>query len=647
MKLKTSHIVLAAGMSLLSACAATGSHRLEDPAVAWLDLIGRVRPGTNPTTLEAQLRLELRRWLASHRADMKPQEAAVVNNQTLRLTPGGGGVSLMRESYGDSLRLLLLAASGVLLVACANIANLLLARGLRARHETALRAALGASRGRLVRKALAESVTLGVIGAVAGIVVAYAGAHFIIDLAFADKWVGVAPSPSKPVLLFALGLSVVTGIVFGIAPAWMASQSAPIDAMQGTNRTVGRSRHWAQQALLVAQAALSLVLLSAAAMLGRSVSNLERHDLGFDPGGRYLVWINSILSNAEPKQMVLRVRELEDRLRAIPGVRMAAPVLYAPMSRYSWGHPIQIEGRPEPGPSEDTWTDWTRVTPAFLETLGQRIVVGRPLGDEDKTGTRAVAVINEAFAKRFFPGENPLGRRFGPGSRKNAGAFEVVGVVSDVRFAANLRDPVRPMYFVPEAQTVRLAEASLAGREVGSHYPYNVVIWAPGRPVDLAAQVKATLAAVDPGIVMYRVEPYADVVRAAFSQEHLIASLTRIFGAVALVLAAVGLYGVTAYGVEQRVGEIGLRMALGADARSVLGTVLRGAFRPVGVGLVIGVPSAIAVGHFLAAQLFGVSPWDPLTLSTAALLLGLAALVAGLVPARRAARVNPVEALKG
>jgi putative ABC transport system permease protein len=281
-----------------------------------------------------------------------------------------------------------------------------------------------------------------------------------------------------------------------------------------------------------------------------------------------------------------------------------------------------------------------------FETLGQRIIMGRPLTDHDNADTRAVAVINEAFAKRFFAGENPLGRRFGPGSRKNAATYEVVGVVSDIRFRANVGDPVDPMYFVPEAQTTHFDDASLQSREVWSHYPYSIVIWAPGDPVNLAAQVKATLAAVDPGIVMYRMQPYAGVVRAAFSREHMIARLTWMFGALALLLAGVGLYGVTAYGVEQRVSEIGVRMALGADSRSVLGTVLRGAFRPVGLGLVLGIPSAIAGGHLIAAQLFGVSPWDPLTLSAATLLLGLAALVAALVPARRAASVSPMQALR-
>ena len=311
--------------------------RLNHPGIAWLDLIGRARVGTEPTALEVQLQGELRQWLGSHAADMTPQEKTLQPRQILHLTPGGAGVSLMREQYQDGLRLLLLAAACVLLVACANIANLLLARGLKDRHQTALRAALGASRARLVRKALAESLTLSVVGAALGIAVAYAGARLILHLAVtgADTWIPVNAAPSTPVLLFALGISVATGVIFGIAPAWVTAGADPIDALQGTSRSVGRNRHWAQKTLVIVQAALSLVLLSAAAMLGQSLRNLKHQDAGFETSGRYLVSINSMLSNYKQEHLVPLFRDIEDRLSAIPGVRMTSPALYAPMSGYS------------------------------------------------------------------------------------------------------------------------------------------------------------------------------------------------------------------------------------------------------------------------------------------------------------------------
>jgi putative ABC transport system permease protein len=623
--------------------------RLRNNGEPWLDLIGRVRVGTNPKTVEAQLQVELHQWLASHVADMTPQEKALWEKATLHLTPGGAGVSLMRETYKNDLRLLLLAAVCVLLVACANIANLLLARGLKGRPEIALRAALGASRARLVSKALMESVTLAVLGAIAGVAVAYAGARWIVHLAFtgADAWVPVDATPSIPVLLFALGISLITGVLFGIAPAWMTSHADPIEALRGGNRFLGNSRARVQKMLVIIQAAVSLVLVSAAAMLGQSLRNLERQNFGFEPRGRYLVDIDPKLSDYKPEQLGPLFRNIEDRLRAIPGVRMASPALYAPLGQLDWDHQIRIAGQPEPGPRDDVSSGWTRVTPGFFETLGNRIVVGRPVTDQDNSNTRPVAVINEAFAKKFLSKQNPIGQHFGPAPQKNARMYEIVGVASDVRyFAWNVGQPERPMYFLPEAQTTRFDEAGSESREVWSHYLYQIVIWAPGNRRDLEKPVRSALADVDPNLLVDGVRPYSEVIAADFAEQNMIASLTWLFGAVGLVLAAVGLYGVTAYGVEQRTGEIGVRMALGAGRGSVLAMVLRGAFWQVGIGLALGIPAAIGAGDLIASRLFGVTPWDPLMLLGSTLVLGLAALIAAFIPARRAASVDPMRALR-
>jgi len=251
-------------------------------------------------------------------------------------------------------------------------------------------------------------------------------------------------------------------------------------------------------------------------------------------------------------------------------------------------------------------------------------------------------VVNEAFAKRFFANENPIGQHFGPVPEKNAGMYEIVGVASDVNFRAG----VEPMYFLPEAQSTQFDDPEAEEREVWSHYLYNVAIWAPGNPAGLAAEVKKALANLDPNLVTGGFRSYSEVIHADFAQENMIASLTSLFGALALVLAAVGLYGVTAYGVEQRTSEIGVRLALGADRSSVLAMVLRGAFGQVGIGLGLGIPAAIGTGHLISSQLFRVEPWDPLMLSAAALLLLMAALIAAVIPARRAASVDPMHALR-
>ncbi|HEX4770251.1 MAG TPA: ABC transporter permease [Bryobacteraceae bacterium] len=625
--------------------------RLKRPNGNFLDLLGRVRPGVNPKSLEAKLRVEFHDWLASHVPDMEPGEKQLWRQQTLHLIPGAAGVEVMRDQYEKGLRLLLIASGCVLLVACANLANLMLARGLKDRAQTSVRVALGASRGRLIRKALVESVTLSILGGVLGIAVAYAGTRLILYLAFRiggpNNYVPIDATPSWPVLLFTFGVSVLTGIVFGIAPAWMTSRADPVEALRGANRSVGGGGTLAQKSLVVAQAAISLVLLSAAALLGQSLRNLEHQNFGFETQNRYIAWINPMLGNYKPEVLEPMFRQIDERLMHIPGVRMVAPALYAPMTGDNWGEAIRVEGRPEPRPKEDTGASWARVMPGFFETLGAKIVRGRSIQEQDTAASRHIAVINEAFAKRFFKGQNPVGQHFGIDRIKYSSTYEIVGVVRDMRYQAwDYKDPIRPMFWVPEAQTVQYDDPPFRSGEIWSHYLYNIVILAPGNPPAMEEHVRKALASVDPHLVLYGVDPYPRVVSADFQQENMIAKLTMLFGLLGLVLSAVGLYGVMAYMVEQRTSEIGLRMALGADRRGVVRMVLRGAFLQVFVGLAIGIPAAIGAGRLMTDQLFGVAPWDPMMLAIATVLLCIAALLASLIPASRAASVEPMLALR-
>lgn len=628
------------------------AQRLKHPNTNWLDIVGRVRPGVNPKSLEAKLRVEFHDWLASHVPDMEPGEKQTWRQQTLHMIPGGAGVAAMRDQYEEGLKLLLIAAGCVLLVACGNLANLMLARGLKERSQTSLRVALGSSRGRLVRKAMVESTLLAIIGGVLGIGVAYGGSNLILHLAFHNgggptNYVPVDASPSWAVLLFTFAVSVITGIVFGIAPAWMTSQVDPVEALRGSNRSVRGGGSIAQKSLVIAQAAMSLVLLSAAALLSQSLRNLEHQNLGFETKDRYVVSINPTLGNYKPEQMEQFYKRLDERLLSVPGVRMASPVLYAPMSGDSWNEGIRIAGHPEPGPKEDSSGGWARVMPGFFETIGARMVQGRSIQEQDTNTTRPIAVVNEAFVRRFFKKQNPIGQHFGMDRIQYAGKLEIVGVVRDVRYMTwGYREPVRPMFWLPETQSVTYDDPKFNTFDLFSHYLYNVVIWAPGSPAGIEAEVRKAISTVDPNLVVYGVDPYTKILAGDFQQENMIATLTMLFGVLGLVLAAVGLYGVMSYTVEQRTSEIGVRMALGADRASVVRMVLRGAFFQIGLGLGLGIPLAIGAGHLMTRQLFGVSPWDPKMLTIATVLLCAAALLASWIPAARAATVEPMVALR-
>ena len=620
--------------------------KLKNPASAWLALIGRVRQGTNPKALQAQLQGELQQWLTSHIPDMNAQEKALLQKQTLHLMPGGAGISLMRADYQSGLRVLLVASLCLLLLTCANLANLLLVRGLRNRRLTAVHVALGSPRGRLVRKALVESVVLAVMGGASGVSVAWGGARLILHLAYARSaqsiWIPVQASPSLPTLLFALGISILTGVAFGVFPAWVTSHAEPVEAIRGASRAFGGNHLRVQKTLVMMQAALSVVLVSIAAMLGQSLRNHEHQDLGFDPSGRYLVSIDPKLSNLPMDQLPLLFQQIESRLRAIPGVRSVGAVQEAPPGGWMT-HEVQIEEKPQPGQTANFVSGWTRVTPGFFSTYEDRILMGRAITGQDAAAAPPVAVVNEAFAKKFFGRQNPIGQHFGPVPERNAGMYEIVGVVKNVMFQGGLK---HPMYFLPEAQTTQFQNANSQSLEVWSHYLYALVMWAPGNPPDLETQVKQALDEVDPDLMMYGMESYAEVIRDDFAQQNMIASLTWLFGALGLVLAALGIYGVTAYGAEQRTSEIGVRMALGANRTSVLAMMLREAFAQVAIGLALGIPAAIGTGYLMASQLFGVRPWSPALLGLATLLLGSAALVAAWLPARSASRIDPMRALR-
>ena len=617
---------------------------------SWLRVIGRLKPGATTAGMDARLTSLLHTWArndAGYPTEWMPLIEKVMPQQLIAVVPAGAGVAEMKAEYGRSLRILLGVCGLVLLIACANVANLLLARSVARRGQTAVRIALGASRREIVTEALVESVLLAVGGAVAGLLVAMGAARLLLSLAFSGAaYLPIDTTPSWPVLGFATALAVVTGLIFGAAPAWFDTRTDPIEALRGAGRTTGDTTSFARRGLLVVQAALSVVLVAGSTMLARSLNNLEGQEFGYERASRILVNVSRPSPEVTGDRLTALYREVEQRLARIPGVRGAGLALYNPLTS-NWGEGVMIAGKP-PVLDESTNASWDRVSPGYLQQLGVKLVKGRYFSEADNETSEHVALVNQAFVKRFFdPGEDPIDRRMGLDLPENASTYRIVGVVDDARFAGfELNKPQRPMFFVVQTQTVKYENPLMARLEAASHYVGGVLLVSDVPIGTLLPAVSRALSEADPNLAVVNARTLEEQISRVFSQERMLASLAGLFGVVALVLAAVGLYGVTAYTVTQRTNEIGLRMALGADRGRVMQLVLGGAFRRVTAGLVLGVPLAIGAGYLLSAQLYGVTYWDPVALGVAAVALGLAALVASLVPATKAAGLAPMTALR-
>ena len=621
---------------------------LRQSVSAWLRAIGRLKPGAATGGMSARLTTLLRLWM-EHDSGYPPAWAGEIRRllpkQVIQVVPAGNGVEEMRQGYGRSLQILLTVCALVLLIACANIANLLIARGLARRAQTSIRIALGASRGRLISQSLAESVLLAIGGGVAGMFVAYAAEKTIVALAFPNaSYLPFRTTPSLPVLAFALGLSLVTGVVFGVAPAWLAARRDPVEALRGAGRSTRDHASLSRKALLVVQATLSVVLVAGAAMLARSLGNLERQDFGFRNDGLTGVTLNPPPSSYSQERLQALYRDLEDRLRRVPGIERAGLALYAPLTD-NWGELIFVDGHPPPRFQQESASSWNRVSAGWFETVGQPVLRGRGITGADTGSTENIAVVNETFARRFFPGEEPLDRYFGIDVPANARTYRIVGVVRDAKYTQPTR-PVRAMFFVPLAQTAKYQHELLQMVESRSHFIGAVMLRTHLGPGALEPLLRKAFAEADPNLTVVRLRTMQEQIALGFSQQRAVASLAGLFGAVALILAAVGLYGVTAYTVVQRTGEIGIRMALGANAGGVLRLILASAFRTAGIGLALGIPLAVGAGRLMSAQLYGVTGSDPFALAAAVAGLAGCAFAASIVPALRAASIDPMSALR-
>jgi predicted permease len=624
---------------------------LHQSVAAWLRMMGRLRPGASIEGMGPRLTGVLRRWIqydSGYPANWMPDVLRVLPKQVIHVIPAGAGVAEMKEEYGRSLEILLSVCGLVLLIACANVANLLLARAVARRGQTAIRMAIGATRRQIIAQALTESVLLAIGGGVAGILVAVGAARLLLTLAFhSAHFLPISPLPSFVALAFTFGLALLSGVIFGAAPAWFATRTDPAEALHGAGRSTRDHSSFARQGLLILQATVSVVLVAGATMLARSLNKLEHQDFGYRVPGRVVVELHHPLATYTEAKLAALYRELEDRLDRLPGVQGSGLALYNPLTN-NWGELIYVAGHPPAKIDEESGASWDRVSANYLQNFGIAVLRGRAFTRADNETAELVAVVNEAFVKRFFKSsENPVDQHFGLDFPENSGNFRIVGVVRDAKFAGfALSRPARPMFYVPLAQTVHYKQDLMARVELQSHFIGGIMLVTRTPPGTLEPLLRRTLADLDPNLTITSVRTMQQQIDLSFDQERAVASLAGLFGIVALLLAAVGLYGVTAYSVAQRTNEIGIRMALGADRANVVQMVLRGAFKRVMIGLALGVPLSIGAGRLISAQLYGVSSWDPLALTAAASALAVCAFFAAIIPASRAASISPVDALR-
>jgi predicted permease len=613
----------------------------------WLYPIGRMRAGTSLPALDAKLSAALRQFLSTRDVYTLYGVQSEIAKQHVVIVPGGGGIQNLQQQTGTGLRMLMILSSVVLLIACANIASLMLARHTTRRADIAVRMAMGAGRWRVTRQIITESVLLGCLGGVVGLAVAYAGSQTILALAFPDaRDIPIHATPSVPVLAFSFLISVLTGMFFGMAPAWMSSHSQPAEVLRGASRTTRDRSSLPQKVLVVLQGALSVVLIAGAILLTRSLNNLEHQNFGIQTADRYVFHVDPAGAGYTADRLPALYRQIEDRFANLPGMANVSLVMYSPLEGDNWSDGIFVQGHAPPRPNDESWATWDRVSPSFLDSIGVPVVRGRGLTADDTATSRLVAVVNESFVKKFFPKEDPIGKHFGTGGMENAGAFEIVGVIADFKMN-DVRRPPRRLFLRPLPQRYTgFKHAEDATGELRSMFIDAVILHYKSPQPNVEQTIRRTLAAIDPNLTITNLRTYDDQVAGNFTQERLLARLTSLFGVLALILASVGLYGVQSYLVARRTGEIGIRMALGATRSSVLANVMRSALVLILFGLAVGIVFALFAGHLMGTQLYGVGGYDPWAFAGATCLLAASAVLASLVPARRAASIEPMQALR-
>ena len=606
---------------------------LDDNQVYFLMIMGRLKPGVTMEQAQVNVNLNLRQFLTEQAGSQLTEDRQRgIQNTYVQLVDGSGGISGLRRLYSTPLHMLMAIVGMVLLIACANVGSLLLSRAASRKAEISLRMALGATRGRIVRQLLTESMLLAVIGGVFGVLLAQWGVTVLVNL--------VAPTspldtrPDVGVLAFTAGVSVVAGLLFGLVPAIQASRTNLAGAMKEKTRT--RSRYLRvslSAALVVLQVGISMVLLTGAGLFARSLMKLQSEDVGFDRNNMLLVGIDPRLAGYKPTELAGLYQQIVDRVSTIPNVQSVSMATYAPLSGSQRSSSVVVPGLATDQSRPDV--EDVLAGPKYAETMGMPLVRGRDLEIRDTASGPRVAIVNQAFAEAYFKGQDALGKQFSFDDDTDNGALlEIVGIVGDIK-SDDTREPSHPAVFRPILQIQNDAA-----------YSVTLQIRTKNDPTPTAAPVRQMLNQIDDKLPIFDVKSMNEQIRDQLDQDRLIAQLVSFFGGLALILACIGLYGVMAHGVARRTNEIGIRMALGAQSGNIAWMVLRETLMLVVAGLVLGVPAALLSARLIATQLFGLSPTDPLTLIGAGVVLTVVALLAGYVPARRAARVDPLTALR-
>lgn len=604
----------------------------------WLHFMGRRKPGTNLKQAQAWITAQAQQYLSAH-AD---QPITALDNQDIQKTfvellPGESGISNLRSLYKQPLHILMGVVILVLLIACANLANFLLAKAASREREFSTRLALGSSRARIVRQILTETLLLSCIGGAFGLLLALWGTRLLINFV-AGSHSALSATPDLRVLAFTFGLSILTALFFGIAPALRISRISVAPSLTSNARTAassgGRSSRLLPNILVTAQVMLSLLLLAVAGLFVRTLHNLQNQDFGFDRTNVLLVNFNPKFAGYKPAQLNGLYDRILSRVEALPGVKSATVSGAPPISRGNWISPISIKGR-TPAPGEDTSTLLNRVGPRFFETMGMPMLQGRSIESQDTATSPKAVIVNQTLANHFFPHGNAVGQRFTVADPSVKGEWEIAGIVRDAKYSNPRNEKPQRMAYLPVMQLTE-----------DDNYAYWIELRTASDPVKVITAVRGALTEIDPNLPVLQVKTITQQVNQLMNQEKLISQLSTFFSLLALSLACIGLYGVMTYNVVRRTSEIGIRIALGAQSGGVLWMILKESLALLAIGIALGIPATLAASRAIQSQLFGLTPSDPLTLGAAVLAISLVTLIAAYFPARRATKVDPIIALR-